>query len=225
VTNRASIKAPESLVETAAYTSIREARSAELRWDQPQVDALVPSFAIRIDDWLAHDMNESTARGFARAALSVEGLDPQLAIVGDNGPWPEATALVGGHLLLLEITPGIDLLDPLRRLIVAYAHVTQRLARSGLDSLKVSLAVVSGGVPNRRTDSYRLVQDIEGYLGIDTHLLPAGALALMLTRPGQLRTWLGGPSDLDVEPADRINAALLRAGFKPSLASRFVPTK
>lgn len=225
-TGRASVEQPVSLIEEMTFASLRKSRNASLTWDHTRADIHVPAFAVRVSRWMTDELDDSSARRFARAALAAEGLDPRMTIIGDNGHWPEGTAIAGERLLLIEVTSGLDLLDPLRRLLAAYAHIKRKLTKaSSTEHRDVAITVISGRVPNRRSDAYRLMQDIENYLKIRTYFLPLAGLAVMLTRPGELAAFLANDDLADVEPGIRLSQGLLQFGFGQHLADLIAPAK
>jgi len=225
VSQKAVVEAPAGLVPEAAFDEKRKARSRSLRWASPASDLVSPPVRIRIAYGSSSHLSDQQARKFARSAFRVDGLRSDLAVTGDNGPWPEAVAQSDDQLMIMEVTSGVDLLDPLRRLLVSHAHVYRRLSDEERARKRLSMGLISGGVPSRRTDSYRLMSDIWRYLGMRTSLLTTEAVMLLLSQPGKLKSWVQSSIDWDFPPVEQVGLGLRKLGFGADLAASFMPEK
>jgi hypothetical protein len=137
-------------------------------------------------------------RLIGRNTFLIASAAARLKNVGDNNAACELLVDDGQGLLLVEIEPGGDTLDALRRVLAGSAIATSRLA-ANLDDLTAALIV--GRLPNKRADYYAVVNDVRSRLGIEILTVPL-AFALLGIRaggeefPDHVRT-IGSMSDAD----------------------------
>ena len=121
-------------------------------------------------------------RLLARNAFLIDSVAARLKIPGDHNAWAELAVDDQANLFVIEIEPGVDVLDALRRVLAGSAIV---ISRYGVLKSDLNQAIVLVRLPNERVDLYRVIEDVENRLGIQTFMVPL-ALLLLNIRAGGL---------------------------------------
>ena len=131
---------------------------------------------------------QRTMRLLARNSFLVADLPARLRIAGDSNSWVDMISSVGNQVLIVEIEPGPDTLDAVRRVLSGAAIAMNRYH---LDANSILGAVVFPRLPNNRVEFYRVLQDIKNRIGLSIVPLPI-ALMQLTTRCGgtPLRVYL-----------------------------------
>ncbi len=122
--------------------------------------------------------SDSVLRMLVRNLLIVVGLPTQLSRTGDNNAVAECVVEVGDSTMLLQVEPGSDLLDNLRRAMTTVAVADSRY---GLPKSELIAGVVVVRLPHKRVDYYEVITDVEKRLGLKIRTLP---LAILLAAVG-----------------------------------------
>jgi ferredoxin len=174
-----------------------------------------------------------TAALLVRNAFLALGMPARLSVQGNNAdPCEIAARLPDGGVVIGEIEYGGDGLDATRRAMAAVAIARSRL---GVGVEHARPVVVILGLPNGRTDVYRLTDDLDQILDVKVCLLPMASLlsAVLASDPDALATLLepgspGTEEDRMDQPAEAFNTAfgptaesiLMSAGIAPAKRRR-----
>jgi ferredoxin len=142
-------------------------------------------------------------RRLARNTFLILGLPARLKVIGDNSGGAELLVGDADRVIVVEVEPGGDVLDALRRVIAAVARIIgeQALKPGGLIP-----CIVVAHLPNERVDFYRVVADAASRIRVKVRTVPVSALLLAIR--GQGRRLLDGIEE----------ELLLVSGEKTSLA-------
>jgi len=116
-------------------------------------------------------------RILVRNTFLLSGAAARMGNQGDNSDWAEivvATASDEGPIGAIQIEAEVSL-DAHRRILSGLAVATSRFGAS-LSELVPMIVMISQ--PNRRTDYYRILSDIDKYLGVRLRTVPIAALLL-----------------------------------------------
>lgn len=152
---------------------------------------------------------QGVLRLLARNAFLVGGLASRLKIVGDNNAACELLVDDGTRLLAIEVEPGGDALDAMRRMLSGSAVL---IARYGVERDHLLVGVVVDRLPNRRVDVYNLARDVQARLGVRTIIIPAAALLLWVR--------VGG---VTIDELESDLSSLDESGGADALAARYGP--
>ncbi len=160
-------------------TKLKQCLNAEA---PPFADASIVSKQV---EWaeaaLGDQLGQRAFRLMVRNAFLLSGSASRLKIQGDNNAFAELVVDDGAWLAVVEIEPGGDLLDALRR---ALAGSAISISRCGADPSELLQAIVVSRLPNYRVDYYEVVRNFQTRLGVVTCTIPLAVLLLGIRSGG-----------------------------------------
>jgi ferredoxin len=178
-------------VEPDEFVASRDAIAAVVTPEVPPFDdasAVIRQIELA-SPILSGQSGQRLLRLLARNAFVLAGSAARLKNPGDNNAWCELTVDDGDRLLVVEVEPGGDLLDAMRR---ALAGCAIAIARQGVDKAAIAGGLVIPRLPNERVDYYQVVQDVRSRLDVETFTIPLALLLLDIRSGGiALRGRLG----------------------------------
>jgi ferredoxin len=170
-------------IDEAEFLTARSGLSAALTPEEPPfVDA---SLVVHQVTWaeaaLSGQQGQRALRRLVRNSFLLDGSASRLKNAGDNNAFSELAVDDGRHLVVIEIEPGGDLLDALRR---AVAGCAVAISRYGVDPDELVEAIVMNRLPNERVDYYEVVQNVRSRLGLLTYTVPLAVLLLAIRGAG-----------------------------------------
>ena len=129
-----------------------------------------------IEKLLILDSDRKAVQLFVRNIFSKSGFKCRIRIEGDTNDAFELVAETSESAYPLEIAIGGDTLDSTRRILSGCARlISQGIIQ--INSLRPILIVDE--LPNSRSDVYRVIEDMNKYLGLDVKIIPLSILQLL----------------------------------------------
>ena len=127
--------------------------------------------------------SQRSMRLLARNSFLISDLPARLRNAGDTNAWIDMISSVGDRVLVVEIEPGQDTLDAVRRVLSGAAIA---ISRHNLDAKSVVGAVVFPRFPNSRVDFYRVLRDVRNRVGLTIVPVPVSMMQLSNRSGGTL---------------------------------------
>jgi Fe-S-cluster-containing hydrogenase component 2 len=138
--------------------------------------SLIGFSGMSVQKLLNSDLTDRSIQIYIRNIFLKSGYKCRIRIEGDNNDSFELVAETQEYVYPIEIAIGGDTLDSTRRILSGCATL---ISKGIVTTSKLRPVLIVDELPNSRSDIYRVLEDMQKYLGLDLRIIPLFILQLL----------------------------------------------